>query len=381
MNTICKNCTNDHSLRLITINYGTNQTCTLCNKQDEHTISTDHKIFHKMVACLIRYHYSEWQYHTKLGGGDLESILEQENSLFTYNKSCSSDLINDFIMSFLDDIYDVENISIITAYGRDIYSHTPYNAVKNGDPDLIFYMIKELESKNHFLVQPKYEKMIKGIKEHLTAEIPKEAEFYRARVGATLSARNYYVEKNTQIDYFKPYENEKIGNPPIKFTGPGRINRHGVSYLYLASSINTAISEVRPHPGETISTGKFVAKKDLLIANLSTQFISESLMNEDGLSSLSLIATIANTLSKTGSPSDNSLYSVTQLISDIVRDLGFDGISFKSSVSDGTNYVIFDPSMFSWEEGSGNVHLIQNVTYSFEDSEVFNSEDRYDKTF
>ena len=58
--------------------------------------------------------------------------------------------------------------------------------------------------------------------------------------------------------------------------------------------------------------------------------------------------TLGAFMHKTVTPSDQSHYSITQLIADCVRQLGYDGIEFKSTVGTGHNFVFFDPGILEY---------------------------------
>ena len=374
---ICEKCSKDKSLKNLILSKGVSDTCSLCGKKRKYTISTSDEYFIRMIACLVRYYFSEWKYHSKLGGRILEWHLSDPNSIFDYPDGLSSDQKDDFIMSFYDEIFKDDKVPIITAYGRDIYNYMPYQAVRNGNQDVLNQISKELKERNYFLVEPEYESYFKAIEKHISTEVKKGSVFYRARKGATKSAFDYDLEENTTKDYYTPHKGKDIGAPPIVIAGSGRVNRPGVSYLYLASERDTAISEVRPHPSELVSTGQFEAKADLKIADLSTHIISEQLMSEDGLDTLAFIIGIENLLSTANPPSNNTFYGTTQFVTEIFRKQGFDGILFKSSVSGGKNLVAFDPSKFIWKENSGEVFEIEKTTYSYKKSNLFDETYEY----
>jgi hypothetical protein len=70
----------------------------------------------------------------------------------------------------------------------------------------------------------------------------KGQSFYRARI----SDGNCRIELN------------EMGMPPKEKTKNGRANPVGIPYLYLASTIKTAISEVRPDITDFVTVGEFV---------------------------------------------------------------------------------------------------------------------------
>ncbi|WP_369436234.1 RES family NAD+ phosphorylase [Lysinibacillus fusiformis] len=87
-------------------------------------------------------------------------------------------------------------------------------------------------------------------------------DLYRARIGYDKKVFNYDIETTRIIapeerEFFVPFTDEKISSPPPPLAQPARLSRAGISYVYLASNKNTAIAEIRPHPGHTISVGNF----------------------------------------------------------------------------------------------------------------------------
>ena len=65
-----------------------------------------------------------------------------------------------------------------------------------------------------------------------------------------------------------PYRIDKMGAPPKRKASHGRANPAGIPYLYLASNVNTAISEIRPHTGEIACVADFTISHDLSIIDL-----------------------------------------------------------------------------------------------------------------
>ena len=83
--------------------------------------------------------------------------------------------------------------------------------------------------------------------------------YYRARLGS--------VEKT------KPFSKEKMGTPPPeKSMAGGRANPPGIPFLYLANDENTAIAEVRPWKGATVSVASFNTSKEISLVDLTKKF-------------------------------------------------------------------------------------------------------------
>jgi len=156
--------------------------------------------------------------------------------------------------------------------------------------------------------------------------------FYRARI-------------NTSD---KPFKISKMGKPPKNLVLNGRANPIGITYLYASSSIDTAISEVRGHKGEVVTVAEFQMKSNLELADLREpkSTISPFELNEDLeliYKNMPFLTLLGNELSKPIIPREANLeYLPSQYLCELLKDIGFNGIIYKSSISDGNNYVIFD---------------------------------------
>ena len=60
-----------------------------------------------------------------------------------------------------------------------------------------------------------------------------------------------------------------MGAPPKREASHGRANPAGIPYLYLGSTPATAISEIRPHTGETVCVADFATPPDLKLVEPS----------------------------------------------------------------------------------------------------------------
>lgn len=202
------------------------------------------------------------------------------------------------------------------------------------------FLINKLFLQNDSILQDPH-KLFNKIKINLTPN--ENYKFYRARIGYS------GVDKHDKKQPFPPSE---MGRPPIeKCTTPYRANPIGISYLYLASNIETALKEVRAKEGDyvTIAEIKIVGRKyendtKLEIIDLTK---ANSLTEEEIGSDTGILKAFANHMSlpieKDTAPID---YVPTQFLSELIKDLNYDGIKYKSSLSDknGVNYVLFQQS-------------------------------------
>ncbi|MDA0100847.1 RES family NAD+ phosphorylase [Vibrio sp. ART SEL2] len=135
--------------------------------------------------------------------------------------------------------------------------------------------------------------------------------------------------------------------PLVDSASEGRANSKGIPCLYLATTANTAMSEVRPWLGSIISAGQFETIKELKIVDCSihhgeaTHFFFQEPPAEDVIKNV--WAFIDNAFSQPTLNNDlRSDYAPTQMIAELFKSLGYDGLAYKSSLSDGYNIALFD---------------------------------------
>jgi len=150
-------------------------------------------------------------------------------------------------------------------------------------------------------------------------------------------------------DSDKPIKISKMGKPLPNITSNGRANPVGIPYLYLASNPKTAIAEVRPNNGEKITVAEFKQIGNLELADLREpkRIISPFLLNDEAefeliYKNMPFLTLLGNELSKPIIPREATLeYLSSQYLCELIKHIGFDGIIYKSSISQGINYVIF----------------------------------------
>jgi len=147
--------------------------------------------------------------------------------------------------------------------------------------------------------------------------------------------------------------NEDMGAPPKEYATPGRANPVGIPYLYLASDATTAISECRPHTGEKACVAKFtVDLTSLKLADLRSPrgaispFLPESEEAvADLLQELAFLERLGEDLTMPVLPQSAATdYLSTQYFCELIKNGSFDGVVYRSSVGEGVNMALFDPT-------------------------------------
>jgi hypothetical protein len=150
-----------------------------------------------------------------------------------------------------------------------------------------------------------------------------------------------------------------MGAPPKGKRTAGRVNPEGISILYLSSDKVTVINEVRANAFDYISIGKFRAKRDFTVANLSgvgklSPFVFTGELEKYAINRRvfqEIAVAIAKPLRRNDSPLE---YLPTQYISEFIRKPrkeNYDGVKFASTLrKSGYNIAAFDDSLFECVE-------------------------------
>lgn len=214
----------------------------------------------------------------------------------------------------------------------------------------------ELKYSNRFNIskdlQDKIDNYIQYHLKRKTFKLKAGELFYRARINA--------------IDKKEPYDRKEMGAPPRGQANSGRINPEGISYLYLAKSIETAIAEVRPWVGAKISVAKFILKKDIEIVSLhqekhsnvkdyEIEDIVKDLLNSTPINHFYFATPTHN--------ADRLAYLPSQYLAELFKSEGMDGLEYSSVLHrNGENVALFDVSVAECLEVE--LHSISEVHYS-----------------
>ncbi len=128
----------------------------------------------------------------------------------------------------------------------------------------------------------------------------------------------------------------------------GRANPAGIPMLYLCTSKDAAMSEVRPWLGSMVSLGQFKLTKDLRVVDCtkgeasSPRFLIEDPGTENWDNAVWADIDRAFTRPVTRDDSQTE-YVSTQILVELFRSEGYDGIAYKSAFGEkSTNIALFD---------------------------------------
>ena len=170
---------------------------------------------------------------------------------------------------------------------------------------------------------------------------------------------------------FRPYGTEREfkrvirlysrpnGGSSQRIASHGRANPAGIPYLYLGSTQGTAISELRPHTGEMVCVADFTTPPNLKLVDLRSprKMVSPFLLEDAAdigrmRSDLPFLERLGDELTRPVVPQSAAIdYTPSQYLCEFIKKRGYEGVIYRSSVSDGMNLALFDPALAQ----SGNV--------------------------
>jgi hypothetical protein len=156
----------------------------------------------------------------------------------------------------------------------------------------------------------------------------------------------------------------EMNAPPKHLASHGRANPAGIPYLYLGSLAETAIAEIRPHTGEVACIADFTIP-EIRAVDLRNprRFVSPFILSDAsqiGLlrADLPFLERLGDELTRPVLPQRAAIdYIPSQYLCEFIKKAGFDGVLYRSSVSEGINLALFNPA----NAVGGNVSLY-NVT-------------------
>lgn len=186
-------------------------------------------------------------------------------------------------------------------------------------------LVKELESfaeklrheSLFFTRSPMIEDCIKKYSENLSGEISKGMKLWRVR------------KHEGKGPPRKLYTRKEILNPPVMKAREGRLNPAGISFLYLANTLETAVLETGCRAGDFVTAAQFRAKDKLSYFTLiKTDEIREDMTEDERYFFDRLDEMIGMPIDNISDPSS---YRVTQWFGEFIKNIGFQCLVVESA--------------------------------------------------
>jgi hypothetical protein len=185
---------------------------------------------------------------------------------------------------------------------------------------------------------------------HREQLIPQGRELWRARLGCeSTEVEEIDDDITVMIERDMPFGAKEM-KPIPNWQGEGRAHPRGIPCLYMASTRDTALAEVRPWLGALISVSRLKINRDLKVILCSVEhkkgsflkLFDPSLSRVDGIW-IAIDQAFATPVSK---EDETREYIPTQIVAELFKSAGYDGLVYKSLLSvDGFNFALFDLSV------------------------------------
>jgi hypothetical protein len=263
-------------------------------------------------------------YHPDSNGSPLTELLVSDWNLFSHPK--------------MDDAHAKELLADVFDDGDLVRKNfSPIEAIPSDSLGQWEKLRTEMMHRNRwFPAEPVDLPRLRGLLDQIITESDSIADrWYRARL----------------MSGDRAFPLEEMGAPPAHLAGHGRANPAGIPYLYLGSDPNTAISEVRPHTGERATIARFeLPELKLVDVRDPRTLVSPFLLDDSEVTKLRqdlpLLERLGEELTRPVIPSGAPFeYIPSQYLCEFMKQSGFDGVAYRSSVGQGVNVAVFNPSV------------------------------------
>lgn len=201
--------------------------------------------------------------------------------------------------------------------------------------------------------------------------------FWRAQLGFCTEERE---QDSVVYEEPVPYGRKRM-KPRAEKATDGRANAKGIPCLYVSTTKETAMSEVRPWVGALVSVAQFQVTRPITIVDCSRlhgqypnlAFLSRTFDGLTGtMSPLSpeqahkaVWAAIDTGFSEPVTDSDDVAdYAPTQILAELFRSEGYDGVAYKSAFGEnGFNVALFD--LDSAKQLNGLLYKVESIQIKF----------------
>jgi hypothetical protein len=357
---VCIDCARHESLKKVIKENTSIGLCGFCGRTDAMVrCLEDLQPMTRVFKALIRFYWHEFDYNRHFGGVDsIIDLFDDDDNLVV--KPTVTDQYRDELDYLIQEtVYPDEDKGISIYAGHNDGHRMANHAISN-------------KSNNFTLSNISLKRAIQGFngllndhKTEMESVIRKGEIWFRARIGfeKKIEPKSLDVWENWEVAYL-PYKGEEIGSAP--YPGDGRLNTKNEPVLYISSKPHTALAETRPEPGDYVSIGGFKVIRDLKIL-VFNQDIAHFSQNENRLDKYEAIYAYDQLISEPITKANKKSYKITQGFADEIKKLGYDGVQYRSAVSDGVNLCIFDVSSAIFEKGHSKSIFVKKVSYDFDE--------------
>lgn len=370
----CVHCFTNHFIQAVIREQNEIGSCSYCNmnNEEEEAFVSDMDIVGELIRGKLGLAYKnastdDVPYDVLSGiSTTIEDVLRYSEDIFSLDLDDTGD-----IPIFIEELFKSSGPSY-----RDI-AQGDFDEWEGGDAEIIMidefyvgrndnhlryhwdeftYLVKHVN--RFFDIAGSREEMLdtfKELLEQMEYTLPKESLIWRARTNPIIISND-----KTIMQY-------ECGSPPRNLARPLRMNPAGISYFYGSADRDTCKQEIRPKVDDKIVYGLFSTKKDLRIIDLSKvpEIHAKSIFDPEYDHSMNwatmflegFVMEISKPIEEGDAPIE---YVPTQILSEYIRKLGYDGLSFNSCITEQLNYTMYcgrdeqktEPAGFPWRKFS-----------------------------
>ncbi|MBU0694683.1 MAG: RES family NAD+ phosphorylase [Candidatus Omnitrophica bacterium] len=208
------------------------------------------------------------------------------------------------------------------------------------------YFEKAVKRKNRYIHDSNVKDFLQAVLETSKSRIEEIKEgsiLWRSQLGHDWEP---YSEGKEHIDDFPCAFRPERMKPIQNSSSEGRANPKGIPYLYISTEMNTAMAEVRPWIGSYISMAQFKLLKSARLMNCTSDdkgnriYLKEP---EPGKREVAVWKDIDKAFAMPVTSGETIAdYASTQILAELFKNNGFDGIAYRSSLGKGHNIMLFD---------------------------------------
>jgi hypothetical protein len=178
--------------------------------------------------------------------------------------------------------------------------------------------------------------------ENRVETIAADSLLYRAQVGCDWPETEEEEQLNPGPSGFAPSRMK----PQRWRAADGRVNPRGIPYLYTATTELTAAAETRAWIGSYVSIAQLKTSRALRAVNCTTDTRPKRPLFHEPDESTWSDCVWSDIDRAFAAPADRdehrAEYAATQIVAETFRKAGYDGVAYRSALSDGFNLALFD---------------------------------------
>lgn len=344
---VCADCVEDVYLKSLIENSSEVSTCDYCGRKSDEAIAATTEVIIKAIADTAYYYFNEpansgipWN-----EGAPVIDTIDTGDVLESIGLDCHDGLREDIVAAFC-------NWGWVRTAGGHWSSLHPHeimsvswvrftHAVKH--ETRYFFTNLKSEEPDEYSPTTLLKKIGELVDElPLISRLPEGMRLYRVR-----ERRN---DENWEINA------TEMGAPPCRKAGAGRMNPAGISYLYLAQELETAVTEVSSDPPCQAAFAEFMVRRELTVIDLCQISSLPSIFDNDCRDKREGLLFIADFVKKISEPvtkdgREHIDYAPSQVVSEFFSQIfrgangeKIHGMVYPSAVHQGGRNVVLFPT-------------------------------------